>query len=73
MYDKIGFTFTGFLKPDYEYVINNKRLHKFNFRHATLSKILPTYSLKLSERQNTEIAGIDRIWNCGLKRYVMIK
>jgi hypothetical protein len=72
LYDKTGFLFTGYLKPDYEYVVNNQRVHKFNYRRAQLDRLLPHYDPLLSEAQNTKKAGIERIWNCGLKRYVMI-
>lgn len=73
LYTKLGFTFDKYTYPDYRYfkssVDRYARLHKFNFRKQLLHK---KYGLDLSltEREMTEQLGYDRIWDCGLIRYV---
>ena len=72
IYNKLGFNFINELKPDYKYVskVNPiERIHKFNFRKETLNK---RYDLPLSmtELEMTKELGYDRIWDCGLLKYV---
>jgi hypothetical protein len=72
VYHKSGFVVDKILRPDYSYVIKNKRYHKFNFRHDRLQKLFPNkYDPSLSERENMEKIGIDRIYDCGKIRFVM--
>lgn len=59
------------LPPDY-YVTGGVRMHKFNFRHKHLPKVLgELYDPNESESQNMERSGFLRIWTCGLLRYVL--
>lgn len=70
-YEAAGFVKSGELKPDYKYVINGKREHKFGFRLASIKTKFPeVYSPEKSERQMMEEAGIPRVWDCGKVRYV---
>lgn len=71
MYDVSGFKLDKVLRPDYRYVIGNKTYHKFGFRRESLAKKLPYFDPSLSEVQNMRNAGIPRIFNCGLLRYVL--
>lgn len=71
LYEKTGWILEKTLSPDYYYIYANQRMHKFNFRHKNLRKLLPTYDPTLTEKQNCSNAGIPRIWNCGLKRYLL--
>lgn len=73
LYDQTGFSVDGIIPPDYKYVINGKRIHKFNFRHKQLAKKLDIYDDSLSEWQNCKNNNIFRIWDCGKKRYVLDK
>lgn len=70
LYLKTGFELLYVVKPDYYYVHNSKRFHKFNFRHKALRKKLDKYDSSLSEVQNCYNNGIFRIWNCGLLKFV---
>ena len=71
VYTKNGFALDSTSPPDYSYIVNNKTVHKFNFRHKNLSKILgDDYDPNLSELENTARAGYTRIYNCGLLRYI---
>jgi hypothetical protein len=69
MYNKIGFNLVKELPPDYYYVHNNKRKHKFGFRHKHLKTKLATYDSSLSEVENCHNNALFRIWNCGLLKY----
>jgi len=73
LYEKTGFKLQKVLSPDYYYVDlrNIKRLHKFNFRHKNLPNILEKYDPNLSESENAKINNWHRIYNCGLKKYVL--
>lgn len=74
LYDTNGFILDKTLPPDYEYVDfkNMKRIHKFNFRHKNLPKILgDLYDPNLSETENTYRAGWYKIYHCGLLRYII--
>ena len=65
----MGFKLVEVEKPDYRYVVGDKRLHKFGFRKQKLSK---KYNLPLSmtEKEMCDKLGFERIWDCGLYKYV---
>ena len=69
LYIKLGFVLDGIVNPDYRYICGGERKHKFGFRKTILHK---TYGLPLSmtEKEMTQELGFDRIWDCGLYRYV---
>jgi hypothetical protein len=70
LYVNNGFVFNKLLKPDYYYIENNKRVHKFNYRRKFLSKKLQNFDPLLSERVNCDINGCIRIWDCGKIRFI---
>lgn len=71
LYTRLGFVLDKVEAPDYSYykVGIAERKHKFLFRKNILHR---KYGLPLtmSEREMTEALGYDRIWNCGLLKYV---
>ena len=69
VYEKIGFVVDEIERPDYRYVVDGKRLHKFNFRKDKINK---KYGLPktMTESEMVKKLGISRIWDCGLVRYV---
>ncbi len=71
LYRSTGFELDKILPPDFEYVINEQRIHKFNWRKSTMQNRLDDYDEELSETENMTKAGIHRIYNCGLQRWVM--
>lgn len=74
VYKKSGFIVDKVLKPDYSYIINNKRTHKFNFRkEAIKKKFSDTYNENLSESENMKNIGILKIYDCGKIRYKLTK
>lgn len=73
IYTILGFKLESILKPEYRYyspqIHKTRRFHKFGFRKEKLSKKfgLP---INLTEKEMTEILGLERIWDCGLLKYV---
>lgn len=73
IYIKLGFMLNDKLLPDYKYYNANvnhfKRYHKFNFRKNILTE---KYHLdpSLTETEMVKQLGYDRIWDCGLFKYV---
>lgn len=72
LYEKLGFVFDKELKPDYSYIVDGKRSHKFNFRRKKFKNdenLL--YDEKLSESQLAQLNGIFRVWDCGKIRWII--
>lgn len=67
MYEKIGFKKISQSKPNYWYVINDIRYHRFNFRKSILIK--EGFSKDKTERQIMLDRGIYRIYDCGNIRW----
>jgi hypothetical protein len=59
------------MMPEYRYIKNGEKIrhHKFGFRKHLLSK---RYGLdiNLTETEMTKELGYDRIWDCGLVKYI---
>lgn len=73
LYIKTGWVYDGSLAPDYTYCPDNKsRVHKFNYRHSMLGRLLETYDNTKSEYQNCLTNNIYRVWDCGKQRYKLI-
>jgi hypothetical protein len=58
-------------KPDYQYVINDKRFRKQKFRRKNLPNILERFDKDLSEVENMRNHGIYQIYDCGLMKFRM--
>lgn len=73
VYIKSGFKYDKLLNPDYYYIINNKRSHKFNFRKSSIKKkYSDLYNDALSESENMKNIGILKIYDCGKIRFKLI-
>lgn len=73
IYTRLNFCFDGFVKPDYHYynpkISRLERIHKFNLRKQKLHKKYG-FPLEMTETEMVKQLGYDRIWDCGLIRYV---
>lgn len=70
-YIKAGFIKFDKISPDYKYLVNNTREHKFLWRREAIRRKRPdVYSDDLSEREMMLKAEYPRIWDCGKTRYV---
>jgi hypothetical protein len=65
LYYKLGFENILESKPDYKYIINNKRVHKSRYKKSKLKT-------KLTESQQMQINGIDKIYDCGKIKFEKI-
>jgi len=72
LYRQLGFTETHISKPNYWYMKSYiNRIHRFNYRKNVLETKLETFDPILTEWENMQANGFDRIWDCG--NYVFIK
>lgn len=72
LYEANGFTKSGQIAPDYMYVVNNTRFHKFSFRKKRFEKDEKLlFEEGFTERQLAELNKIPRIWDCGKTKYSM--
>jgi DNA-binding CsgD family transcriptional regulator len=59
-YIKVGFVIDAYLRPDYKYVVNDKRYHKFNYRK---SRFATDPQLKFDENKTEhELALVNNIY-----------
>lgn len=74
VYIKLGFKKDMILSPEYRYINGEEKIryHKFGFRKQILIKKYPNAGLNINmtEREMTEKLGYQRIWDCGLIKYV---
>lgn len=75
VYIQLGFKFDGYTPPDYKYynstIDKYKRFHKFSFRKKTLLNKYPDKLVpEMTETEMIKELGYDRIWDCGLIKYV---
>jgi hypothetical protein len=71
MYYKLGFRLATDNPPDYFYVINGIRKHRWNYRKDILKRTLVNYDPSLTEYQNMQRCGFYRVWDCGTFKFVM--
>lgn len=76
LYIKIGFVIDKILKPDYKYynnkLHNNKRIHKMSLNKNIMIKKFGL-DKRLTEWEMARSLGYDRIWDCGLVKYIWTK
>jgi hypothetical protein len=65
LYYKLGFNKVSESKPDYKYLVDNKRVHKSRFRKSRLNT-------NLTESQEMKKSQIQRIWDCGKIKFELI-
>lgn len=68
LYNLLGFKEDFKLPPDYSYIYNNKRIHKFNFRKTNLKK----YDIEFldTERNTLKSNKIYRIYDAGKIKFI---
>ena len=66
LYEKLGFSKTDVSPPNYFYFKNNNTLlSRLQFQKRKLQKILPRFDADLTEWENMQLHGYNRIWDCG--------
>lgn len=69
VYDRSGFILLKTNAPNYWYIQNNRRYHRFNYTKSRIVK-LGGYT-NLTEEENMMHFGFDRIWDCGTLKYLL--
>ena len=70
LYEKNGFKKVSNGTPNYWYMEKYQhREHRFNYIKSKLSKKLIKFDRSLTEWQNMQLNGYDRIWDCGNLKY----
>ena len=71
LYINIGMKQLKSTPPNYFYFHKNKPvpINRQNFQKHKLKKLLPIFDIKLTEWQNMQLNGYDRIWDCGHLKY----
>jgi hypothetical protein len=73
VYIKNNFKFVHATEPSYWYTKHNiSKYHRFNYRKSLLKNKLEKYDETLTEWENMQLNGYDRIWDCGSFKYEMI-
>jgi len=71
LYSNNGFEVDYFVRPDYKYIYENKRFHKFNFRKIRFEKDPELlFEKDLTENQLADLNNIPRIWDSGKTKYI---
>lgn len=68
LYNKLGFEFEHYSKPNYYYIIKEKRKNRFNFRKSILVKKY-NCPINMSERDFCKQQKWYRIYDCGCSVY----
>lgn len=69
MYHQLGFELVADNPPDYFYVVDGVRKHRWNYRKDMLKNTLPNYDPLLTEYQNMANHGYWRVWDCGTLKF----
>lgn len=73
LYENNGFEKESELKPDYSYLVNNKRKHKFNYRLKRFKNDPELiWEDGLTERQLAKLNNLKRIYDAGKTKFVKI-
>lgn len=75
-YNKLGFIFVKNTQPNYWYFSLKSPYdvyHRYSFRKSELIKRLQTFDPNLTEWENMQLNGYDRIWDCGNLKFEWIK
>ena len=63
LYEKLGFTKIKQTTPNYFYILNRRRVHRYKFRKDIL--VNEGFDEKLTENEIMEQRGIYKIYDCG--------
>lgn len=69
MYYALGFELVADNPPDYFYVIDGVRKHRWNYRKDILKTKLENYDPTATEYQNMVDHGYWRVWDCGTLKF----
>lgn len=71
VYNKLGFVLDHYSRPNYRYTRDYMKFYSRNrFQKHRLPKLLEKFDANLTEWQNMQANGWDRLWDCGNAVYV---
>jgi AraC-like DNA-binding protein len=70
LYLKLGFKHTHNSKPNYWYVVNQERKHRFAFTKQRLLELFSGEDAELTEQQIAEKHNLYRVYDCGNSAYL---
>ena len=73
VYQKLGFEYDGYSKPNYKYYKDGEYFSRHTFMKYKLSKKLDNFDPNLSEMENMHRNGYLKLYDCGNFRYVWRK
>ncbi len=73
-YEYAGFTFVGETEPGFYYISSDyiSRESRYRYQKYMLKDKISTYKESLTEWENMQLNGYDRIWDCGNVRWRVI-
>lgn len=73
LYSKNGFDFVGISFPAYHYFHKSSLIleNRQKYQKHKLEALLPNFDKALSEWENMQNAGYNRIWDCGTTKWVL--
>jgi len=72
IYENNNFEHINQSEPNYHYTNYVERFARFKFNKKKLKKIITNYNPNLTEWQNMQLEGWDRVWDVGNDVYVLI-
>lgn len=75
VYNKLKFNFIKNTTPNYYYTMNQYKdlKNRMSFQKHKLKNVLKTYDSDLTEWENMQLNGYDRIWDCGNSKWIWKK
>jgi len=72
IYGILGFSFIQQTSPNYYYISNDYKslYNRMSFQKHKLKKVLTSFDPLLTEWENMQKAGFDRIWDCGNSKWI---
>jgi hypothetical protein len=72
VYTQLGFSLDRINPPEYYYIVDNTRKHRWGFRRDALKERKGfNFDSSKTEYENMLANGFDRVWDCGTLRYVL--
>jgi hypothetical protein len=71
LYLQTGFQLIGVTNPNYFYFKNANVYSREQFQKHTLKDKLATFDESLTEYQNMQVNGYDRVWDCGNYKFLL--
>lgn len=72
LYRKLGFDFIHDSIPNYFYIVEGRRVHRFNFRKNVLKDKLKNFNPELTEKENMIANEYEFVYDCGNSKWVKL-